>query len=110
MRIYTQIITVATAGTIQAVSASGIETGLVRAIHFQGMVANTGRVNIGTSALVSSTGVGLIKSLGKDPGSANDIPHWMIESPSGANDIDPSIFRVDVTVSGEKVLVTCFQA
>jgi hypothetical protein len=76
----------------------------VHAFLVQAMWNNTGRVFLGSAALVASTGVGLCWA-GAIP-TSNSIPAFssaLTLSPAG---VDLSDFYLDAAVSGEGVLLT----
>lgn len=118
MTITQKVITVTTAGTIvqAAATAPTANGGNVNKIMFQAYVGNTGRIHVGISTPTSatpgtgfSTASGLIKSLAKDPGTAGVMDSWFLEDQGSDSTLDPTVFWIDATVSGEKVVMTMFQ-
>jgi hypothetical protein len=115
MQFYQRVVTVTTAGTpvqlattaqLTALGIVGPSAQNVCKLIFQPAVGNTGRIHIGNSAMVVSTGAGVFFTLGKDPGSAGNMVQWILENQEQANDIDPTSFWIDSTVNGEKCWVT----
>ena len=103
-------VTVTTAGTIvRATSTQSDPTARVglQSIQFQALPANTGVIYIGTSAMVKSTGVGVLGII-PAPTSATAGPFGSFSvaevlAPAGLNLAD---FYIDSTVNGEGVIIS----
>lgn len=77
---------------------------LCHAIFVQQVRTNTGYVLVGQSGLNESTGVDL-NALLPIP-TANSLPNATIGIPDGGNPMNATEYYIDVTVSGEKALVS----
>lgn len=89
-----------------ALTAAGLNTAFktAQAVYFQAWTANTGKVYIGSSALVKASGVGVMQVLVAP--SATAIPSFGIAQQTTGEGVTLSDIFLDVDTGAEGVLVS----
>lgn len=94
-------VVVTTAGTRKQVLTSSTPAQIIQVQQFPG---NTGKIYIGTSLLVASTGVGLYYVLPIP--TVSNLAAWLLQWPDAHAMFDLSDLYLDAEVSGEGAIVS----
>ncbi len=108
MRVSSLYKTVAAAGKIVQVTTD--RTIKAHKVEFSGITTETGKIFVGSSALVASTYVGVFSMLWPTGGSGAQPNKYVVEAPAeDGNVITLADFWIDAAVNGEHCLVVWYE-